>query len=548
MSVLLETTLGDIVIDLFTDERPRASLNFLKLCKIKYYNYCLFHSVQQNFLAQTGDPTGRGNGGESVFRFLYGDQAKFFEAEAKPRIKHKKRGTVSMANNGDNLHGSQFFITLGDDLDYLDGVHTVFAEVVEGFDVLDKLNDAICDDEHRPYQDIRINHTVILDDPYDDPSGLVIPDRSPEPTKEQLDSGRIGADEEIDDTKGKTVEEVEEMIEERELKAGTQILEMVGDIPDADIKPPDNVLFVCKLNPVTQDQDLEIIFGRFGSIKSCEVIRDQKTGESLQYAFIEFENVEDCERAYFKMDNVLIDDRRIHVDFSQSVAKVKFQKQGAKPVFPGKDDKDKPKFALKGSTDKSNYDLVFDDEEHNEDKSTEKRKKYRRQSYSDDERERSDSKKGDGGREDYKKNRKQDERERRRERKASYDSSDEDKRRKRDKRERRASSDDEERREKGKREKRERRRSSSSDDGDERIKRKKKTQAEDISRSHWYNEGKHSSDSKTTTRVHKHSRDREYSPRRRERESQDDHKHKHTEGYKSKYSSHDRKHHSSHRH
>ena len=49
----------------------------------------------------------------------------------------------------------QFFITLGDDLDYLDGVHTVFAEVVEGFEILDKLNEAICDDEHRPYQDIR---------------------------------------------------------------------------------------------------------------------------------------------------------------------------------------------------------------------------------------------------------------------------------------------------------------------------------------------------------------------------------------------------------
>lgn len=385
MSVILETTLGDIVIDLFTDERPRACLNFLKLCKIKYYNYCLFHSVQQNFLAQTGDPTGRGSGGESVYSFLYGDQAKFFEAETKPRIKHKKKGTVSMANNGDSLHGSQFFITLGDDLDYLDDQHTVFAEVVEGFDVLDKLNDAICDDEHRPYQDIRINHTVILDDPYDDPSGLVIPDESPEPTKEQLDSGRIGAHEEIDDAKGKTMEEIEEMIEERELKAGTQILEMVGDIPDADIKPPDNVLFVCKLNPVTQDEDLEIIFGRFGAIKSCEVIRDQKSGESLQYAFIEFENVEDCERAYFKMDNVLIDDRRIHVDFSQSVAKVKFQKQGAKPVFPGKDDKDKPKFALKGSKGDDNYDLVFEDDEHREGKSGERRKRHRRQSNSDEE-------------------------------------------------------------------------------------------------------------------------------------------------------------------
>jgi len=58
MSVIIETTLGDITIDLFVDERPRCCLNFLKLCKVKYYNYCLFHSVQRNFVAQTGDPTG----------------------------------------------------------------------------------------------------------------------------------------------------------------------------------------------------------------------------------------------------------------------------------------------------------------------------------------------------------------------------------------------------------------------------------------------------------------------------------------------------------
>uniref|UniRef100_A0A8C0Z817 peptidylprolyl isomerase n=1 Tax=Cyanistes caeruleus TaxID=156563 RepID=A0A8C0Z817_CYACU len=92
--------------------------------------------------------------------------------------------------------------------------------------------------------------------------------------------------------------------------------------------PPENVLFVCKLNPVTKGEDLEIIFSWFGPIKSCEVIRDWKTGESLCYAFIEFEKEEDCEKAYFKMDNVLIDDRRIHVDFSQSVAKIKWKGKG----------------------------------------------------------------------------------------------------------------------------------------------------------------------------------------------------------------------------
>jgi len=66
-------------------------------------------------------------------------------------------------------------------------------------------------------------------------------------------------------------------------------------------------------------EDLELIFSRFGPILSCEVIRDKKTGDSLQYAFIEFENQKDCEQAYLKMQGVLIDDHRIHVDFSQSV-------------------------------------------------------------------------------------------------------------------------------------------------------------------------------------------------------------------------------------
>merc|ERR1712037_952808 len=87
-------------------------------------------------------------------------------------------------------------------------------------------------------------------------------------------------------------------------------------------------LFVCKLNPVTCDDDLEIIFGRFGKVIQCEVIRDRVSGESLQYAFVEFEDREACEKAYFKMDNVLIDDRRIHVDFSQSVSRFRWKGKG----------------------------------------------------------------------------------------------------------------------------------------------------------------------------------------------------------------------------
>nr|XP_022302004.1 peptidyl-prolyl cis-trans isomerase-like 4 [Crassostrea virginica] len=384
MSVILETSMGEITIDLFTDERPRSCMNFLKLCKVKYYNFSLFYSVQRNLVAQTGDPTGTGKGGESIYGKLYGDQAKFFEMELTPRMKHSRAGLVSMVNNGQNLHGSQFFITLADNLDYLDGKHTVFGEVAEGMDILMKINEAYCDEDNRPYKDIRIYHTVILDDPYDDPDGLEVPDKSPEPTKEQLDTVRIGADEEVDDFKGMTEEEVKEVLEEKEAKANAQILEMVGDLPDAEINPEDNVLFVCKLNPVTTDEDLEIIFSRFGTIKSCEVIKDHKTKESLQYAFIEFEKTEDCESAYFKMDNVLIDDRRIHVDFSQSVSKLKWKGKDKK-----NSDEPQQKYVIRDRLTRQDnrYDLVFDDDEDEDGKKkkTKKKKKHKERKQSESE-------------------------------------------------------------------------------------------------------------------------------------------------------------------
>jgi len=356
MSVVIETTQGDITLDLFVKERPKTCLNFLKLCKLKAYNMNLFHTIQADFIAQTGDPTGTGRGGESIFSQLYGPQARFFEAETVPRIKHTKQGLVSMVNCGENVLGSQFFLTLGDELDYLDGEHCVFGEVVEGEEVLSKINNTITDGSGRPYQDIRITHTVVLHDPYDDPSGLEFREDSPEPTEEMLASSRIGADENINDYAGKSEEEINEIIADKEAKARATILEMVGDIPDAEIAPPENVLFVCKLNPVTCDDDLEIIFSRFGPVVSCEVIKDRVSGDSLQYAFVEFADRAACEQAYFKMDNVLIDDRRIHVDFSQSVSKYRWKGKGRLEIL---DDKkpEKKKVDLKEMIDKERAEI-----------------------------------------------------------------------------------------------------------------------------------------------------------------------------------------------
>ncbi|XP_061973310.1 peptidyl-prolyl cis-trans isomerase CYP59-like isoform X3 [Populus nigra] len=325
MSVLIVTSLGDIVVDLYADKCPLTCKNFLKLCKIKYYNGCLFHTVQKDFTAQTGDPTGTGAGGDSVYKFLYGDQARFFGDEIHLDLKHSKMGTVAMASAGENLNASQFYFTLRDDLDYLDGKHTVFGEIAEGLETLTRINEAYVDEKNRPFKNIRIKHAYILDDPFDDPSQLaeLIPEASPEgKPKDEVDGDVRLEDDWVPMDEQLGTAELEEVLRAKEAHSSAVVLESIGDIPEAETKPPDNVLFVCKLNPVTEDEDLHTIFSRFGTVISADIIRDYKTGDSLCYAFIEFETKEACELAYFKMDNALIDDRRIHVDFSQSVAKL----------------------------------------------------------------------------------------------------------------------------------------------------------------------------------------------------------------------------------
>jgi peptidyl-prolyl cis-trans isomerase-like 4 len=334
MSVLLVTSVGDLVFDLYVDQCPVASENFLKLCTIKYYNNCLIYNLQPNLLLQTGDPTGTGKGGNSIFGIMEGKKDKFFSDEINSTVNLKtKIGYLGMAHLGDvpNANLSQFFITLRtDDMDHIKKKYTIFGELAEGDEALYTLNELPMHPDYpdRPLQDVRILHTYVLDDPFPNSSKLRIPDssplreRPPEETVKAFIPYEPPADPNHPSTSsdGRTEEEIMESIRKKEAQSRAIVLEMTGDLPDAEVKPPEEVLFVCKLNPVTRDEDLELIFSRFGKIKSCEIIRDFKTGDSLNYAFIEFEKEESCIEAYEKMNNVLIDDRRIKVDFSQSVS------------------------------------------------------------------------------------------------------------------------------------------------------------------------------------------------------------------------------------
>eukprot|EP01121_Diplochlamys_sp_Union-15-3_P008280 TRINITY_DN2191_c0_g1_i2.p1 TRINITY_DN2191_c0_g1~~TRINITY_DN2191_c0_g1_i2.p1 ORF type:complete len:246 (+),score=38.75 TRINITY_DN2191_c0_g1_i2:483-1220(+) len=132
----------------------------------------------------------------------------------------------------------------------------------------------------------------------------------------------------LESLKEQDIEQITEELEKKEAKSRAEVLTILNDLPHEDIKPPENVLFVCKLNPATKDQDLETIFRKFGNVIGCEIIRDHKTGDSLCYGFVEYDTRKSAELAFVKMNNVLIDDRRIKVDFSQSVAKVVLYRYG----------------------------------------------------------------------------------------------------------------------------------------------------------------------------------------------------------------------------
>lgn len=129
--VVLETNQGEIKLKLFPDIAPKACENFVGLVKKGYYNGITFHRVIPGFMIQGGDPTATGAGGESLW-------GKDFEDEFSDKVRFDRPGLLAMANRGPGTNGSQFFITVSAP-DWLNDHHTIFGEVVEGYDVVEKI-------------------------------------------------------------------------------------------------------------------------------------------------------------------------------------------------------------------------------------------------------------------------------------------------------------------------------------------------------------------------------------------------------------------------
>lgn len=173
--VEMNTSMGLIKIKLFPEQAPKTVENFVTHSKDGYYNGLIFHRVMEDFMIQGGDPKGNGNGGESI----YGGQ---FQDEFSNKL-YNIRGALSMANSGPDTNGSQFFIVQNKNLNsqsdisdypdkikevyqnggtpWLDLAHTVFGQVIEGMDVVDKIAATKVGAQDKPVEDVVIKSITV---------------------------------------------------------------------------------------------------------------------------------------------------------------------------------------------------------------------------------------------------------------------------------------------------------------------------------------------------------------------------------------------------
>ena len=148
---VMQTTEGPITFELFDEDAPKTVQNFKDLIAKGFYDGLSFHRIIKDFMIQGGCPLGTGTGGPGYT----------FEDEFND---HKVvRGALAMANAGPNTNGSQFFLVTVDEAPWLDGKHTVFGQVVEGEDVLERLNNVPTGGADRPLTPVLISSIELGD-------------------------------------------------------------------------------------------------------------------------------------------------------------------------------------------------------------------------------------------------------------------------------------------------------------------------------------------------------------------------------------------------
>lgn len=154
--VRIATSKGDIIVELFEDEAPNTIANMITLAEAGFYKGMSFHRIINGFMAQGGCPNSKSGAAGTPGT---GGPGYRFADEFNPKRRHTKRGILSMANAGPGTNGSQFFICFGP-TPHLDGRHTVFGEVIQGIEILDKL-EAAGSQSGKPMENISFNIEVV---------------------------------------------------------------------------------------------------------------------------------------------------------------------------------------------------------------------------------------------------------------------------------------------------------------------------------------------------------------------------------------------------
>ena len=159
--VILKTNYGELEVELWCNETPKACRNFIQLCLESYFDNTSFHRLIPGFMIQGGDPTNTGEGGESI----YGEP---FDTETHTRLRFTHRGIVAMANSKPHDNKSQFFITF-DSCSWLDKKHTIFGKVAGDtlFNLL-SMQHIDTDADDRPLTPITLLSTYVVINPIED--------------------------------------------------------------------------------------------------------------------------------------------------------------------------------------------------------------------------------------------------------------------------------------------------------------------------------------------------------------------------------------------
>lgn len=155
---ILKTSLGDIKVAFYADASPATVNNFLNLAKEGFYNGTRFHRVIKDFMIQGGDPKSKDVAQKSMWGT--GDPGYKFADEFNSN--KLVRGSLAMANSGPDTNGSQFFIVTADATPWLDGKHTNFGMVVEGMDVVEKIEAAETDSSDKPLTDVVVESVELV--------------------------------------------------------------------------------------------------------------------------------------------------------------------------------------------------------------------------------------------------------------------------------------------------------------------------------------------------------------------------------------------------